>query len=366
MYLIVGAGITGITLAERIASDGGTVLIIDRRNHIGGNCYDYVAEDGVLVQKYGPHIFHESDPTVIDYVSRFTEWYPYRHKVVAYLNGRYYPIPINKTTISAFFGVELNGEESVRGFLEAKRIPVAEVRTSRDVVVSKYGQELYDAFIHHYTKKQWDLYPHELDRSILERLPVRYDDNPYYFNDSFQGLPENGYTRMFENMLDHPNISVSLNTDFNDVSDRGDFERIVYTGRIDQYFRCTFGPLQYRCIDFRFQTLDVPQYQPFPVVNHPGPDCGYTRCTEFKLFQGTSVQGVSGGRTVILKEYPSWHGEPSYPVINDQNVARFRKYVELADRQPEVVFAGRSGTFRYLNMNEAVRESLRLFEALRR
>lgn len=359
MYLVVGAGITGLTIAERLAARGVDVVVVEKRSHIGGNCYDYRNDDGILVHQYGPHIFHESDQTIVDYLSRFTDWVPYQHKVVARYQDAYYPIPINRTTINRFFGVALNDDEAVRGFLESKRVPVDEIRTSRDVVVSKYGEELYEAFIRHYTKKQWDHYPEELDKSILERLPVRYDDNPYYFNDTFQAMPANGYTPLFERMTDHPRIRVLLNTAFADVDNLADYEMIIYTGRIDEYYAFDHGPLQYRCIDFRFETVAAESYQPYPVVNYPGPEVGYTRCTEFKHFYGTPSP-----RTVILKEYPSWEGEPSYPVINPSNTERFSHYVERSRAEPGIVFAGRSGRFRYLNMNQAVREALDLVATL--
>jgi len=360
MYLIVGAGITGITVAEQLASWGADVTVIDRRGHIGGNCFDYRSPDGILVHRYGPHIFHESDQAIVDYLSRFTEWTPYRHKVVARLNGDYYPIPINRTTINRFFGIDLDDDEAVKRFLSGKRKEIPDIRNSRDVVVSKYGEELYEAFVRHYTRKQWDYYPEELDRSILERLPVRYDDNPYYFDDTFQGLPADGYTAMFENMLDHPRIRVELSTGYELVDDSPAYEMTVFTGRIDQYFNFDFGELQYRCIDFRFETLDTERHQPYPVVNYPGPDVGFTRCTEFKHFYGTESP-----RTVILKEYPSWEGEPSYPVINDTNMSRFENYLERSRSEDHVVFAGRSGRFRYLNMNQAVREAIELAASIR-
>jgi UDP-galactopyranose mutase len=361
MYLIVGAGITGITVAQRLAARGRDVTVIDKRDHIGGNCYDYRNEDGILIHRYGPHIFHESNQDVVDYLSQFTEWVPYEHKVVAFYDGEYYPIPINRTTINRFFGVELDGEESVRRFLDSKRESVDEIRNSRDVVVSKYGTELYEAFIRHYTKKQWDHYPEELDRSILERLPVRYDDNPYYFNDTFQALPAEGYTAMFERMVDSPRIHVHVGTDFADVGAKDQYEMVVYTGRIDQYYGFDLGALQYRCIDFQFETLDESENQPYPVVNHPGPEVGFTRCTEFKHFYGDTAS-----RTVILKEYPSWEGEPSYPVINEANTARFNRYVERSRAEQGIVFAGRSGRFRYLNMNQAVHEAMDLADRLLR
>jgi UDP-galactopyranose mutase len=360
MHLVVGAGITGITIAERLAAAGCEVLVIDRRDHIGGNCFDYYTSDGIPVHRYGPHIFHESRKEIIDYLSRFTGWIPYRHRVVAVYRGEYYPIPINRTTISKFFDVDLDGEESVRRFLESKRIEVAEIRNSRDVVVSKYGIELYEAFIRHYTKKQWDRYPEELDPSILERLPVRYDSNPEYFTDSFQALPDGGYTAMFERMLDHRLIRVELETDFHDLDDTDRYELVVYTGRIDRYYRFAEGPLEYRCIDFRFETLDRREHQPYAVVNHPEPDYGYTRSTEFKHFTQ-----VSSERTVVLTEYPSWEGEPSYPVINRPNLERFARYQTDAASEPKVVFAGRSGRFKYLNMNDAVAAALDIARTIR-
>lgn len=373
MYLIVGAGITGITLAERIASDGKQVTLIDKRDHIGGNCHDCPSENRTFVHTYGPHIFHESDEKIIAYLSRFTDWVKYRHRVVALHDGAYYPIPINRTTVNRFFGVELQTEKSVREFLREKREPIAQIASSRDVVVSKFGVELYGAFFHHYTKKQWDLFPEELDKSVFERLPIRYDDNPYYFNDTFQGLPKNGYTKMFESMVDHPNIRIELGTEFSAIDHPERFTLIVYTGRIDQYFGRRYGTLDYRCIQFEFERILKTNFQPYAVVNYPGPDRAFTRITEFKHFYpGTGASGTMDedlpGRndeTIICREYPSWEGEPSYPVINPANLDLYKRYAELAKAERNVIFAGRSGTFRYLNMNQAVSESLKLFEKIR-
>lgn len=359
-FLIVGAGITGITLAERLAGDGAKVLLIDRRDHIGGNCYDFRDGNGIIVQKYGPHIFHTRSRSVFDYLSRFTEWNDYRHKVIACHRGEYYPIPINRDTINSFYGIELRSEEETEEFLRGKRIAVGRIANSRDVVISKFGEELYEAFVKHYTKKQWDHYPEELDRSVLERLPVRYDTNPYFFDDPYQGMPLEGFTKMFDGMLAGGGITVELGTDF--FARRKDFSfgKLIFTGRIDRFFDFRHGALQYRCMKFVFQTEDAVDYQPNSVVNFTDPDVEQLRVTEFRKFY---LQTESP--TVICREHPSWEGEPAYPVINGENRALRKKYLDEAAHLEDVYFAGRLGTHRYLDIDTAVERAIELHEKIR-
>lgn len=358
-FLIVGAGFSGSVLAERLANDGKKALVIDKRNHIGGNCYDYSSEDGILVQKYGPHIFHTAEKKVFDYMCRFTKFNNYRHKVIAFYRGRYYPIPINRTTINSFYGLKLKNEQEVKDFLETKRAKIEKIDNSRDVVVSRFGAEMYEAFVKHYTKKQWDLYPEELDRSVLERLPIRYNTNPYYFDDKYQGMPKNGFTQIFEKMLKKKNITVLINTDFFEKKNKFKFRKMVYTGKIDQFFKYKFGKLDYRCINFAFETLNKKNYQPNSVVNYTDNDVEFTRTTEFKKFYMKK-----GKKTVICKEYPTWEGEPSYPVMDEKNEKLIKKYMGEANKLKNVYFAGRLGTHRYLNMDRAVSEALKLYEKI--
>jgi len=357
-YLIVGAGLSGITLAERLASIGKSVLLIDKRNHVGGNCYDYF--DGpILVQKYGPHLFHTSSLEVFSYLSRFTGWNDYRHRVVAFYKGSYYPIPINRTTINAFFGVDLASENAVEEFLRDKRVSTPAVNNSRDVVISKYGVDLYDAFIKHYTKKQWDLFPEELDRSVLERLPIRYNDNPYYFADPYQGMPDKGFTAMFNKMLSNPNITFMANADYRSLNNAIPYRHLIYTGKIDEYYNYKYARLDYRCIAFVFDTYDEISHQPYPVVNFTEANPPYTRITEFKYFYNTIADN-----TICCTEYASWHGEPSYPVSNERNRTLLQEYLKDAARERSVSFVGRLGAYQYLNMDQAVAAALAMFKRM--
>jgi UDP-galactopyranose mutase len=358
-FLIVGAGITGLTLADKLAHDGKTVLVIDFKNHIGGNCYDY-EDDGILVQKYGPHIFHTKDKKVFDYLKTFAEFNDYRHKVISYYKGKYFPVPINRNTVNMFYGIDLKTEDELKAFLEKIRENKTEIQNSRDVVVSKFGNDLYEAFVKHYTKKQWDLYPEELDTAVLERLPIRYNTVPYYFDDDYQGMPIGGYTRIFEKMVKHPNIEVRLNTDFFAEKDSLSYKHLIFTGRIDQYFSYKFGKLDYRCMHFDIEKLPMESFQPNAVVNYTEDDVKFTRITEYKKFYFQEK-----GPTVICREFPSWEGDPSYPVMNGKNREVLAKYLEEAKHLRDVSFAGRLGTYRYINMDKAVADAFTLYEKLR-
>ena len=235
-YMIVGAGLAGAVLAERLATrEGKKVIIIDKRNHIAGNTYDFYNKDGILVHKYGPHIFHTNSREVFEYLGKFTAWRPYEHKVLASVDGMLVPIPINLNTINTLYGLNLNSGQ-VDEFLKSKAEPKQQVITSEDVVVSKIGRELYEKFFRGYTRKQWDLDPSELDASVAARIPTRNNRDDRYFTDSFQAMPAGGYTRMFEKMLDHPNIKILLNTDYKEVEDMIPYREMIYTGPVDYYF----------------------------------------------------------------------------------------------------------------------------------
>jgi UDP-galactopyranose mutase len=360
-FLIVGAGLASSVLAERIASKlNRKVLIIEKRDHIGGNCYDYRDANGILVQKYGPHIFHTSSERVFKYLSRFTDWTNYRHKVVGFYRNKYYPIPINLDTVNLFYGLNLKNELELKNFLAQKGVKPARVENSRDVVVSRFGEELYEAFVKHYTKKQWGRYPEELDKSVLERLVCRYDHNPYYFADTYQGLPVSGYTNMFDRMLDDKNIQIRLNTDFFKLNNSVRYDRLIYTGLLDQFFNYRLGQLDYRGIHFVLEDIDRQSYQPYCVVNHPEMEVEYSRVTEFKKFYNTT----SSSNTVICKEYFNWGGEPCYPVLDWKNSALLKKYNQEINRLRNVIFLGRLACFKYLNMDQVVGESLAAFETL--
>jgi UDP-galactopyranose mutase len=271
-HLIVGAGFAGAVLAERLASAGHSVLLLDRRPHVGGNAYDHHDAAGILIHRYGPHIFHTNAQLIVDYLSRFTEWRPYEHRVLARVNDTLMPIPINRTTINRFFGVSLT-EAEVPAFLAGKAEKVPVVKTSADVVLSTVGRELYEAFFRGYTRKQWGVDPSDLDKSVTARVPTRTNDDDRYFSDRFQMMPRHGFTHLFENMLDHPNITLMLGADWRDVRDDIVADHVVYTGPVDEYFGFRYGKLPYRSLRFEHRTLDVPVHQPVAVVNEPSPGC---------------------------------------------------------------------------------------------
>lgn len=357
-FLIVGAGFAGSVLAERLASKAGKkVLIIDKRNHIGGNAYDHYDEHGILVHKYGPHIFHSNSRDVFDYLEKFTEWRPYEHRVLASVDGMLVPIPINLDTINNLYGLNLCASE-VEEFLNSKAEKKDRITTSEDVVVSKVGRDLYNKFFKGYTKKQWDLDPSELDASVAARIPTRSNRDNRYFTDTYQVMPLHGYTKMFEKMLDHPNISVLLNTDYKDIEDIIPFEKMIYTGPVDYYFDYCYGKLPYRSIDFKFETHDQDQFQPTGTVNYPN-EQAYTRITEFKYLTGQQHQ-----KTSVVYEFPKAEGDPYYPVPRPENTELYRKYQLLTAELKNVFFVGRLATYKYYNMDQVVAQALTLFNKI--
>ncbi|HZI19936.1 MAG TPA: UDP-galactopyranose mutase [Pyrinomonadaceae bacterium] len=351
-YLIVGAGFAGSVLAERLANGSGKkVLVCDRRSHVGGNAYDHYNEHGILVHKYGPHIFHTNSREVFDYLSRFTDWRPYEHRVLARVDGQNVPIPINLDTINRYYNLSLTSFE-VEEFFRKVAEPCEQVRTSEDVVVSKVGRELYEKFFRNYTRKQWDLDPSELDASVTARVPVRTNRDDRYFTDSYQAMPLHGYTRMFENMLDHPNIKVLLNCDYREVVGEVRYREMVYTGPVDSFFDYRFGKLPYRSLEFKHETHNAPVFQPAAVINYPN-EQPYTRVTEFKY-----LTGQEHPKTSIVYEYPRAEGDPYYPVPRKENADLYARYKSLADATPNVHFVGRLATYRYYNMDQIVAQAL--------
>jgi UDP-galactopyranose mutase len=358
-YLIVGAGFAGSVLAERLAGGAGKrVLLIDRRPHIGGNAYDHYDDVGVLIHRYGPHIFHTNSKQVSDYLSRFTAWRPYEHRVRARVNGSLVPMPINRTTINSLYGLNLSSD-GVEAFLASRAEPVEQIRTSEDVVVSRIGRELYERFFRGYTRKQWGVDPSQLDKSVTSRVPTRTCDDDRYFTDSFQKMPLRGYTRLFENMLDHGQIKIMLNTDFREIRDEVDYDRMIYTGPVDEFFDYRYGKLPYRSLEFRHETLDQEQYQPVAVVNYPQEDVPYTRITEYK-----HLTGQTHPQTSISYEFPCGDGDPYYPVPRPENAELFKRYRALADELPDVTFVGRLATYRYYNMDQVVAQALSVYARL--
>lgn len=361
-YLIVGAGFAGSVLAERLASQhGARILLIDRRPHIGGNAYDEPNEAGILYHKYGPHIFHTNSTQVVDYLSQFTKWRPYEHRVLAFVRGKLVPIPINRTTLNALFDANLKTDEEAAAYLASRAEPVEEIRTSEDVVINAVGQELYELFFRGYTRKQWGLDPSELDKQVTSRIPTRTNTDDRYFSDTFQAMPLEGYTKMFERMLDHPLIEKRLGTDFREFKDKAQelADHIVYTGPIDEYFDFQYGKLPYRSLRFDHQTLDQEQFQPVAVVNYPSEDVPFTRISEYKHLTGQEAQV-----TTVTYEYPSAEGDPYYPIPRPENQELFKKYEALADTTENVTFVGRLATYRYYNMDQIVGQALATFRRM--
>ncbi|KNY19208.1 UDP-galactopyranose mutase [Methylobacterium sp. ARG-1] len=357
-WLIVGAGFAGSVLAERLARERGErVLVIDRRDHVGGNAFDVLNEDGLLIHRYGPHIFHTNAKSVFDHLSRFTEWRPYEHRVLAEVDGQRVPIPINLDTVNQLYGLDLV-PNSLKKWLAARAEPVAEIRTSEDVVVSTVGRELYEKFFRGYTRKQWGLDPSELDKSVTARVPTRFDRDDRYFTDTYQAMPKHGYTAMFEAMLDHPNITVSVGTDHAALSAARTARRTIFTGPVDAYFDYRHGPLPYRSLRFEHVTREVEWHQSVGVVNYPQTE-EFTRVTEYK-----HITGQVHPRTALTYEYPEAVGDPYYPIPNPENQALFKRYERLALDERDVWFVGRLATYRYYNMDQIVGQALATFRRI--
>jgi UDP-galactopyranose mutase len=354
-WLIVGAGFAGSVLAERIASQRGErVLLIDRRPHVGGNAYDHLDSAGVLIHQYGPHIFHTNSEMIFDYLSNFTRWRFYEHRVLASVDGKLVPIPINLDTVNKLYGLSLTPGE-LEQFFASRAEHVEHIRTSEDVVVSKVGRDLYEKFFRGYTRKQWGVDPSELDKSVTARVPTRTNRDDRYFGDKFQYMPAAGYTAMFERMLRHPNIRVMLSTDFADVREAISYRWLIFTGPIDEFFDYRLGKLPYRSLRFEHCQLEKEWHQPVAVVNYPQ-DQDYTRVTEYK-----HLTGQQHPMTSITCEYPSATGDPYYPIPRPENAELLRRYEELARSVPNVWFVGRLATYRYYNMDQVVGQALATF-----
>ncbi|HEX8100891.1 MAG TPA: UDP-galactopyranose mutase, partial [Actinomycetota bacterium] len=351
-YLVVGAGYAGSVMARELAEDGGyRVLVVDRRNHIAGNAFDEYDDSGVLIHRYGPHIFHTNSQDVFEYLSRFTEWRPYEHRVLASVDGQLVPMPINLDTINALYGLSLSSLELEQFFAERAE-PIGKIRTSEDVVVSKIGRELYEKFFRGYTRKQWALDPSELDAKVTSRVPVRTNRDGRYFTDTYQAMPRRGYTKMFQRILDHPRIKVMLGTDYREIASIIPYKELVYSGPIDEFFDFRLGRLPYRSLEFRFETREAELAQPAPVINYPN-EQAYTRVTEFKY-----LTGQTHPKTTLVYEYPKAEGDPYYPVPRPENEALYKRYQDLAEMVEGVHFVGRLATYRYYNMDQVVAQAL--------
>ncbi len=357
-FLIVGAGYAGSVLAERLARVGGKkVLICDKRPHIAGNAYDYYNEDGILIHKYGPHIFHTNAERIFEYLTQFTQWLPYEHRVLASVDGKLLPIPINLDTINSLYGLDLK-EEDVEAYFDSVREPKEHCYTSEDVVVNRVGRDLYNKFFRNYTRKQWGLDPSELDASVTSRIPTRTNRDDRYFNDKFQAMPLHGYTKMFEKMLAHPNIKIMLNTDYKEIQHIVPYRKMIFTGPVDEYFDYRYGKLPYRSLEFKFETHDKEEIQPVSVVNYPN-DNEFTRVTEFK-----KLSGQVHPKTTLVYEYPKAEGDPYYPIPKPECTALYNKYKALAETTPDTYFVGRLATYKYYNMDQVVGQALATFEKI--
>ncbi|MGC2661343.1 MAG: UDP-galactopyranose mutase [Bryobacteraceae bacterium] len=353
-YLIVGAGFAGAVAAEQLASTcGKKVLVVDRRSHVGGNAYDHLDSSGVLVHKYGPHIFHTNSSDVFDYLSRFTSWRKYEHRVLASVTGKLVPVPINLDTVNRLYDLSLS-ESQMEDFLRVRAETIVPIRTSEDAVVSRVGRDLYEKMFRYYTRKQWGLDPSQLDAQVTARIPVRTNRDDRYFSDLHQAMPLHGYTRMFENMLDHPRITVELGVDYRAVAKKVSFDEMIYSGPIDEFFRCRYGKLPYRSLKFQHETINQRQFQQVAVVNYPN-EHAYTRITEFK-----HLTGQVHPKTSIVYEFPCAAGDPYYPIPRAENATLYQKYEALAQKTPKVHFVGRLATYKYFNMDQVVAQALTL------
>lgn len=354
--IVVGAGFAGSVSARLLAEEHGLrVLVIDRRPHIAGNAYDTLDEHGVLCHQYGPHIFHTNSERVSTFLSRFTDWRPYEHRVLAEVDGQFVPIPINRSTVNALHGLELS-EAEVAGYLETVAESRDALRTSEDAVVAKVGWDLYERLFRGYTRKQWALDPKDLHASVCARIPVRTNDDDRYFTDTFQQMPANGYTAMFVRMLDHPNIDVRVGTSYEEIRDSVTAPHLVWTGPIDAFFDHRFGKLPYRSLRFEHETRATPGgrlVQPVAQVNYPNERIAYTRVTEFR-----HLTGQSADVSTLAYEFPVADGEPYYPIPRPQNRELYHRYEALAQSRPDVVFVGRLARYQYLNMDQVTAATL--------
>lgn len=355
--MVVGAGFAGAVMAERLATQAGKrVLVVDRRPHIAGNAYDRLDAAGVLIHQYGPHIFHTNSAEIFNYLSQFTTWRPYEHRVLAQVGDRQVPFPINRDTLNALYDLNLGSEAETAAFLKLRAEAPAEIRSSEDVVVAAVGRELYETFFRGYTRKQWGLDPAQLDKAVAARVPARTDTDDRYFQDRYQFMPADGYTAMFARMLDHPNIEILLDSDYRDVRRAYPHDHLVYSGPIDEYFDYRFGKLPYRSLRFEHESLDQEWHQEVGVVNYPDEAVPFTRITEYK-----HLTGQLHPQTSITREYPCAEGDPYYPVPRPENQALYKRYEALADAELDVTFVGRLATYRYYNMDQIVGQALAAF-----
>lgn len=354
--LVVGAGFSGAVIARQLAERGYDVVVIDKRDHIGGNAFDRLDARGVLIHPYGPHIFHTNSARIFEYLSNFTRWRPYEHRVLAKVEDKFVPLPINIDTVNRLYDLQLS-EETIQSFFDSVREPREPIRTSEDVVLNAVGPDLYRKFFQGYTRKQWGLDPSQLAASVAARIPTRTNHDDRYFTDKFQAMPRDGYSRLFRNLLDHRNVDVDVGVDYFDVRGRIHAGHVVYTGPVDAFYGFCFGKLPYRSLHFEHEHLpQTRQYQPVGTVNFPN-DFEYTRITEFKHVTGQWHPGSS-----IVREYPQDEGDPYYPVPRPENEALFKRYEALARNEQDVTFVGRLAQYRYYNMDQCIGAALKAAE----
>jgi len=359
-YIIVGCGLSGCVIAERIANVlNKRVLILEKRDHIGGNCYDYVDEQtNIRVNKYGAHLFHTNDKIVWDYINKFSEWVRWEHKVLSYVDDKYVSIPVNITTINELCSENLENERDAKDWLKENQVTYDTIENSEQMAKSRIGNILYEKLIKNYTYKQWNLYPEQLKPSVLERIPIRSNFDTRYFNDKYQALPKNGYTHFFETILNNDKIDYFINVDFFEFKKYNDINiPVIYTGPIDTYFKNKgYEKLEYRSIDFHIEVKNMNFYQPNSVVNFPSIDSKYTRQVEYKHFLNQKSD-----KTIIVSETTNDHGEPYYPVPNEKNLKLYETYKELSDKEKGVYFVGRLANYKYFNMDQAISNALIFF-----
>jgi UDP-galactopyranose mutase len=358
-FLIVGAGISGAVIAERFASQcNKKVLIIDKREHIGGNCYDFVDENGILINRYGAHLFHTNYEDVWEYIQQFSKWQRWDHRVLGSIEGKMVNIPVNINTVNALCGTNIKNEVEMNQWLETVQIKYNKISNSEEVAKSRVGEVLYRKIFRDYTYKQWNKYPEELDSSVLARIPIRNNFDDRYFDDQYQALPVKGYTQFIESILTHPNITILTNTDYFNFRNKADYATLIFTGPIDRYFENSgLEKLEYRSIEFieeRYQFMNF--YQINSVVNYPELIVPYTRIVEYKHFLNQQ-----SAHTTIVKEITRDSGEPFYPVPNEKNLSLYKKYNELAVLEKNVHFIGRLASYKYFNMDQAIKNSLEFY-----
>ena len=359
-YLIIGAGFAGSVMAERIASQlNKKVLIIEKRDHIAGNAFDEYDEYGILVHRYGPHIFHTNSIDVFNYLSQFTEWIPYEHKVLAKIGEKYFPVPINRITINSLYNLNLNNDEEVEEYFRKVKLKRFPVTNSEDIIVNQVGTDLFEKFFKSYTKKQWGIEASQLSPNVCGRIPVRTNDDCRYFSDKYQFMPKDGYTKMFERILNHKNIEVILNTDYKSILNIVKFDKMIYTGPIDYFFDYKYGKLPYRSVRFEFKNVNQQQYQETAQINYVEDSVEYTRVIEHKLLNQQSSE-----TSTISFEFPQKEGEPFYPIPTEENRQQYLLYEKVAEKLKNTLFCGRLAEYQYFNMDQVVANTLKIFGKL--